>query len=98
MAPFVCGMLADLGPAPLAHPHIDEIQERFAARGEDGIADMPVEWWIELGAIGSFDDAVAHIEALADAGAHDVALFAGPKIDLVRKDLDRVASLAAAVR
>ncbi|RLE21091.1 MAG: N5,N10-methylene tetrahydromethanopterin reductase [Actinobacteria bacterium] len=98
MAPFVCGMLTDPGPAPLAHPHIDEIQERFAARGEDGIADMPAEWWIELGAIGSFDDAVTHIEALADAGAHDVALFAGPKVELVREDLDHVAHLAAALQ
>lgn len=98
MAPFVCGMLANPGPAPLAHPHIGEIQERFAARGEDGIADMPAEWWVELGAIGSFDDAVTHVEALADAGANDVALFAGPKVDLVRDDLNHVARLAAALR
>jgi len=98
MAPFVCGMLADPGPAPLAHPHIEEIQARFTERGEDGIADMPGEWWIELGAIGSFDDALAHIEALADAGAHDVALFAGPKVEHVREDFDHVANLAAALR
>ena len=26
--------------------------------GVDGVADMPAEWWIELGAIGTFDDAV----------------------------------------
>jgi 5,10-methylenetetrahydromethanopterin reductase len=97
MAPFVCGLLADPGPAPLAHPHIDEIQERFTERGEDGIADMPADWWIELGAIGSFDDVITHIEALADAGAHDVALFAGPKVDYVREDLDHVANIAAAL-
>lgn len=98
MAPFVCGMLADPGPAPLSHPHIEEIQERFTARGEDGIADMPAEWWIELGAIGTFDDAMAHIEALADSGADDVALFAGPEVDLVREDFEHVARLAAALR
>jgi alkanesulfonate monooxygenase SsuD/methylene tetrahydromethanopterin reductase-like flavin-dependent oxidoreductase (luciferase family) len=97
MSPFICGMLADPGPAPLAHPHIEEIQERFAERGEDGVAEMPAEWWIEFGAIGSFDDALAHVEALAEAGAHDVALFAGPKVDYVREDLDHVANLAAAL-
>lgn len=98
MSPFVCGMLADPGPAPMAHPHIEEIQERFTECGEDGIADMPADWWIELGAIGSFDDALAHIEALADAGAHDVALFAGPKVKYVREDFDHIAGLAAALR
>ena len=98
MAPFVCGMLGDAGPAVLAHPHIDEIQERFGERGVDGIADMPADWWIELGAIGTFDDAVRHSEALVDAGADDVTFFPGPTVELAREDLDHVTQLAAALR
>jgi alkanesulfonate monooxygenase SsuD/methylene tetrahydromethanopterin reductase-like flavin-dependent oxidoreductase (luciferase family) len=98
MAPFVAGMLAEAGSAVLAHPHIDEIQERFGDRGVDGIADMPADWWIELGAIGTFDDAVRHAEALADSGAEDVAFFPGPTVDLAREDLDHVTRLAAALR
>jgi len=98
MAPFVAGLLESGGPAVLAHPHIDEILERHAARGVDGIADMPSDWWIELGAIGTFDDAVRHAEALADAGAHDVAFFPGPTVDLVREDIEHVTRLAAALR
>ena len=98
MAPFVVGLLEGGGAAVLAHPHIDEIQERFLERGADGIADMPSEWWIELGAIGDFDDAVRHAEALVDAGADDVTFFPGPTVELAREDLAIVTRLAAALR
>ena len=95
MAPFVAGMLEEAGPAVLAHPHIDEIRERFRARGVEGITDMPTDWWIELGAIGTFDDAVHHAEALIDAGADDVTFFPGPTVELAREDLAHVTRLAA---
>ena len=98
MAPFVARLLEGTDPAPLAHPHIDEIRERHDARGVDGITDMPAEWWIEFGAIGNFDDAVRHAEALADAGVHDVAFFPGPPADATRKALALVDRLAAALR
>jgi len=98
MAPFVGGLLEGGGAAVLAHPHIDEIQERFLERGADGIANMPSEWWIELGAIGDFDDAVRHAEALVDAGADDVTFFPGPTVELAREDLAIVTRLAAALR
>jgi 5,10-methylenetetrahydromethanopterin reductase len=98
MAPFVAGLLDGANPAPNAHPHIEEIKERHDARGVDGIADMPAEWWIELGAIGTFHDAVRHAEALADAGAHDVTFFPGATVDLARDDLGHVTRLAAALR
>ncbi|HSP29256.1 MAG TPA: LLM class flavin-dependent oxidoreductase [Ilumatobacteraceae bacterium] len=98
MAPFVAGVIDGTNPAPNAHPHIEEIRERHDARGVDGIADMPADWWIELGAIGTFDDAVRHAEALADAGVDDVAFFPGPTVELAREDLDHVTRLAAALR
>lgn len=97
MAPFVAGLLDDPQPAVLAHPHFDEINERFAGAGVDGVADMPAEWWTELAAIGTLDDVVTHIEALADAGAGDISLFPAPEIDLARQDLDAVIRIAAAV-
>lgn len=98
MAPFVAGLIDGTNPAPNAHPHIDEIRERHEARGVGGIADMPGDWWIELGAIGTFDDAVRHAEALADAGVHDVTFFPGPTVELAREDLGHVTRLAAALR
>ncbi len=97
MAPFVAGLLGSPNPALDAHPHIDEIRERHAAHDVDGIAKMPRSWWIELGAIGTFDDAVAHIEALAEAGAHHVALFPAPEVDVARRQLADVARLRAAL-
>ncbi|MGI9646208.1 MAG: LLM class flavin-dependent oxidoreductase [Ilumatobacteraceae bacterium] len=95
MAPFIAGLLSSPNPAVDAHPHADELRERFADRGVDGIADMPREWWLELGAIGTLDDAVEHVEALHDAGADDVSLFPGPTVDLAREDLDTIRTLAA---
>ncbi len=98
MVPFVAALLDGTNPAPLAHPHIDEIRERHDARGVDGIADMPAEWWLEFGAIGTFDDAVRHAEALVDAGAHDLAFFPGPSVEFSRSALVVVDRLAAALR
>jgi 5,10-methylenetetrahydromethanopterin reductase len=98
MAPFIAGLMGSPNPGVDAHPHIDEMRERLAERGVDGIANMPSGWWIELGAIGTFDDAMAHIDALHDAGAHDVSLFPGPEVELAREDLDHVIRIATAAR
>ncbi len=98
MAPFIAGIMASPNPALDAHPHVEEIRERLAVRGEAGITDMPRDWWLELGAIGTFADAMTHIEALHDAGADDVSLFPGPTVGLAREGLDHVARIAAALR
>lgn len=98
MAPFVAGLIGGHNPAANTHPHIEEIRERHAAQGIDGIVSMPADWWLEFGAIGTFDDAGRHAEALADAGATDIAFFPGPTLELARDDLDHVIRLAAALR
>jgi alkanesulfonate monooxygenase SsuD/methylene tetrahydromethanopterin reductase-like flavin-dependent oxidoreductase (luciferase family) len=95
MAPFVCGLLASPQPAVLAHPHYDEMQERFESGAEEAIAEMPADWWLDIGAIGTFKDAITHIEALAEAGANDVALFPAPELKVARsqiRDVKRIAS------
>jgi hypothetical protein len=58
---------------------------------------MPPALWHEVGAIGTFDDAVAHIGALGDAGAHDVALFPAADVDVARGQIDDVVRIAAAL-
>ena len=78
MAPFVAGLIENPQAAVLAHPHFDEIKERFAANGVDGIADMPAEWWIELGAIGTMDDVIGHIEASLTLAPPTSACFRAP--------------------
>ncbi len=97
MAPFVAGLLASPNPALEVHPHIEEMRERLATRGEPALVDMPADWWVELGAIGTLDDAVAHVGALHGAGARDVSLFPAAEVDLVREQMDDVARIAAAV-
>lgn len=93
MAPFLAGLMADPNPALRALPFFDEMSARFAADGAAGLAAMPHEWWAEIGPIGTLDDARAHIDALAAAGATSVALFPAPELDVARRQLDDIAAL-----
>lgn len=98
MAPFIGGLLDGLpNPAIEAHPHFDEIQERYRGGGPDAIAAMPPDWWTELGAIGNMDDVQAHISALDEAGADNISFFPGPEIDLGRACLDDIRQIAQAI-
>ncbi|MGB8861560.1 MAG: LLM class flavin-dependent oxidoreductase [Ilumatobacteraceae bacterium] len=97
MAPVAAGWLSSPNPAIDAHPHAAEMRDRFAGGGADALVDMPREWWLQLGAIGTFDDAVEHVASLAEAGAHDVSLFPAPELAVGRQQLDDVIALAAAV-
>lgn len=74
-------------------PFYDEMAARLAADGEHGLATMPADWWAELGAIGTIDDALAHLHALADAGADSIALFPAPLLDVARGQVDQVLEL-----
>ncbi len=97
MTPFVAGLLANPEAAIRAHPHFDEMIERFDALGDAAIADFPDHWWIDIGAIGTQNDVIAHIEALAEAGADDVSLFPGPTLELAREDLRTVIEIRQAL-
>jgi alkanesulfonate monooxygenase SsuD/methylene tetrahydromethanopterin reductase-like flavin-dependent oxidoreductase (luciferase family) len=97
MAPLVAGWLSAPNPAIDAHPHVDELRERFRTGGTDALVDMPREWWLELGAIGTFDDVLEHITLLAAAGADDVSLFPAPELEVARGQLDDAVALAAAL-
>lgn len=97
MAPFVADLVRGGGPAISSHPHYDDLVDRHTDGGVDALATMPTEWWLEIGAIGTHDDVLAHIGALADAGAHDVALFPAPELEIGRSQLDDVAALANAL-
>jgi len=98
MAPVVAGWLASPNPAIDAHPHAAELRQRVAEGGEEELLHLPREWWLQLGAIGTFDDAVEHIMMLSEAGAHDVALFPAPELTVARDQIDDVVRLQAAMR
>jgi len=77
-----------------ALPFYDDLAAGIAARGLDAVLAAPDDWWTHLGAIGTPDDAAAHLHALADAGVDRVALFFPPdqagwqgQLDLLRDEL-----------
>jgi 5,10-methylenetetrahydromethanopterin reductase len=94
MAPFVAELVADPKQQGIRlHPHFDDLQDRYAEGGVHALATMPADWWLEIGAIGTIDDARQHIQALHDAGADDVCLFPAPELAIARSQLDDVAAL-----
>ena len=97
MAPLMAEWLDANNPAFDLHPHGEDIKDRYRAHRLDGLVDMPAEYWRELGAIGTFDDAVAHVTALGEAGAHDVALFPAPELDVAQLQIDDVIKVRAAI-
>jgi 5,10-methylenetetrahydromethanopterin reductase len=57
MAPLFGSLIEQQIPALKAAPFFDEMAARFAANGTDGLTSMPPDWWMELGPIGTMDDA-----------------------------------------
>ena len=94
MAPWLSDLLAQPRAALTALPFFTEMSELHARKGVDGLVGMPPDWWSELGAIGTMDDALAHIDALEAAGAHSIGMFPAADIDIARAQLDQVLALA----
>jgi alkanesulfonate monooxygenase SsuD/methylene tetrahydromethanopterin reductase-like flavin-dependent oxidoreductase (luciferase family) len=93
IAPFIADNVADeLNFGLKSMPFYDDLVALLDRDGVDGLAAGPDEWWIELGAIGTPDDAAAHIEALAAAGATSVSLFPPPVADAALAQIDRIVS------
>jgi 5,10-methylenetetrahydromethanopterin reductase len=97
MAPMLAGLIDQQVPALRATEFYDEMAARHTAKGADGLATMPAAWWTELGPIGTMDDAIAHVQAVGEAGAQSVALFPGPVLDVGRQQLTEVAEIKRAL-
>lgn len=93
MAPYLAGLLDRPAPRLRLIPFYDDLVARYSARGVDGLATMPADWWNEIGAIGTLDDARAHIDALAAAGVNSIALFPASDVATARAQLSDVAAL-----
>lgn len=97
MTGFVCSLVQSRNPALESHPHYDQISAAVASGG-DAVANLPAELWGELGAIGDHDDVIAHIDALHEAGADDVALFLAPDdLGLAMTQVEQAATARRAV-
>jgi alkanesulfonate monooxygenase SsuD/methylene tetrahydromethanopterin reductase-like flavin-dependent oxidoreductase (luciferase family) len=94
MAPWLAGLLDDPSAALRALPFFDDLVAHYGSRGVDGLVGMPHEWWVEIGPIGTRDDARAHIDALEAAGAQSIGLFPAPDGASARSQLDHVVALA----
>lgn len=73
---MAAGWLADQLAAPTASligaPFYSELVNRYETGGAEALVQVPADWWTELGAIGTLDDAAAHLAALEQAGADGV--------------------------
>lgn len=92
---FVAGLVRDRRRAFTVLPFFDEMFDRVTGDGDDALLDMPADHWREIGAIGTLDDALAHVEALEAAGVGSINVFPGLELETARQQLPIVAQLAA---
>ena len=94
MAPWLAGLLDRPSVGLEALPFYADLADRYAAGGADALVTMPPEWWTEISAIGTIDDALAHIAALEEAGVHSVGLYPSTDPAVARRQIDDIATLA----
>jgi len=95
VAPFVAGLIAERHPAFIVLPFFDEMAARVDADGHAALLDMPADYWRSFGAIGTIDDAIAHIDSLEQVGVGSINVFPGDSLDDAWTILPTVAALAS---
>lgn len=93
-APWLGWRISERPPQLTALPFFDEMKKLYDASGEAGLVGMPSDWWTAIGAIGTLDDAAAHVETLEAAGVQHVGLFPDPEVEHGLPQLDYVLKLA----
>ena len=79
MTPFVAGVFADAPIGVRMLPFYPELEAKAEASSwPEAIAAMPVDWWSDLGPIGTPEDAAGYLTAMSDAGADALAVFPDP--------------------
>jgi alkanesulfonate monooxygenase SsuD/methylene tetrahydromethanopterin reductase-like flavin-dependent oxidoreductase (luciferase family) len=93
-APWLGWRIGDKHPGVTALPFFDDMKKLFDESGVEGLVGMPTDWWTQIGAIGTLDDAAAHVDALEAAGVHHIGLFPDPEVEHGLPQLDYVLELA----
>jgi len=91
---FVAELVIDRRPAFTVLPFYAELAERVASGGAEALVEMPADYWTEIGAIGTMDDAIAHLAALEAAGVGSINIFPGPELEVAWEQMPQVAVLA----
>jgi alkanesulfonate monooxygenase SsuD/methylene tetrahydromethanopterin reductase-like flavin-dependent oxidoreductase (luciferase family) len=92
MARAITRVLAEAPQGLRMAPFFDDLAALVQTRGVDGVLAIPDDWWPHLGAIGTADDAAAHIELLRNAGADRVSLSPGARWDVWQQQVERICS------
>jgi alkanesulfonate monooxygenase SsuD/methylene tetrahydromethanopterin reductase-like flavin-dependent oxidoreductase (luciferase family) len=95
VAPLVAEAITERRPAYAMSPFCDDMAERVSTGGPEALLDMPADYWAEIGAIGTFDDALAHVAALEAAGVNSINIFPADDIEIAWEQMEGVAALAA---
>ena len=95
LVPFVAGLVRERRRALTVLPFFDEMFDRVTQDGEETLLDMPADHWSEIGAIGTMDDALGHVEALESAGVASINVFPGPELEIAWEQLPLVAEIVA---
>lgn len=94
MAPALSELIGE-GSAMLSQlPFLDEMVALCDAKGQDGLVGMPPDWWQQLGAIGTMDDALNYIAALEGEGVLGISFFPSMDIEIARTQIPQVSALA----
>lgn len=76
VTPLLAGVCADAPLSLRMAPFFDELAEQAGRSSwEDAVGAMPVEWWHDIAAVGTPDDAAEYLSRLGSAGADAVAMF-----------------------
>jgi alkanesulfonate monooxygenase SsuD/methylene tetrahydromethanopterin reductase-like flavin-dependent oxidoreductase (luciferase family) len=76
VTPLLSEICADAPLSLRMAPFFDELSQRAARSSwEDAIAAMPADWWRDIAAVGTPDDAAEYVARLEAAGADALALF-----------------------
>ena len=95
VADFLAELITDRRPAFTVLPFYEEMARRVATGGAEALLEMPHDYWVEIGAIGTMDDALAHVAALEAAGVGSINIFPGPELEVAWEQMPQVAALAA---